>query len=331
MAGPIVMSGIAVVIVNWNAGQLLTRCLRAVSRQTLRPDRVIVADNASSDDSLLGLQEVFPDIEILKFGENLGFAAANNRAIERISDCSWVALLNPDTEPEPDWLDTLARAAAANPGASFFASLLLMHADRKRVDGAGDSYHVSGLAWRRCHSGLLAHSRLESREVFSPCAAGALYRLDALRSVDGFEESFFCYFEDVDLSFRLRLQGHRCLFVPDSIVYHVGSGTTGVDSDFSVYHGHRNLVWTFFRNMPTALLLLYLPYHLLMNVVALLVYTSRGRGRVILRSKVDALRGLPRALAQRRHIQERREVSSVTLRSAMARGVALLFRRQHDC
>jgi len=331
MAGPRVMSGIAVVIVNWNAGDLLARCLRAVSRQTLRPDRVIVADNASNDDSLQGLQDVVPGIEILRFGENLGFAAANNRAIEQINDCRWVALLNPDTEPEPDWLDKLARAAEANPGTSYFASLLLMHADRERVDGAGDSYHVSGLAWRRCHSVLLAKNRLEPREVFSPCAAGALYRVDALRSVDGFEESFFCYFEDVDLSFRLRLQGHHCLFVPDSIVYHVGSGTTGVDSDFSVYHGHRNLVWTFFRNMPTALLLLYLPYHLLMNVVALLWYASRGRGRVLVRSKIDALRGLPRALAQRRHIQERRKVSAISIRSAMARGISLLFRRQHDC
>jgi GT2 family glycosyltransferase len=91
-------------------------------------------------------------------------------------------------------------------------------------------------------------------EIFSPCAAAALYRRSALLEVGGFDEDFFCYVEDVDLGFRLRLAGYRCLYVPLSVAHHIGSGTTGgKNSDFSVYHGHRNLVWAFVKNMPGVL------------------------------------------------------------------------------
>ena len=79
--------------------------------------------------------------------------------------------------------------------------------------------------------------------------------------------------EDVDLGFRLRLAGHRCLYVPKSVVHHVGSGTTGgKNSDFSVYHGHRNLVWTYVKNMPGVLFWIFLPLHLAMNLVVLAVF-----------------------------------------------------------
>ena len=91
----------------------------------------------------------------------------------------------------------------------------------------------------------------EVREVFSPCAAAALYRRSALVEIGGFDDDFFCYSEDVDLGFRLMLAGHSCLYVPTSVTHHVGSGTTGgQNSDFAVYHGHRNLVWTYVKDMP---------------------------------------------------------------------------------
>jgi GT2 family glycosyltransferase len=119
----------------------------------------------------------------------------------------------------------------------------------------------------------------------------------------GFDEDYFCYHEDVDLSFRLRLQGHRCLYVPEARVEHLGSASSERESDFVVYHGHRNLVWTFFKNMPPTLLIRYLPAHLLLNLVTLLWFTSSGRGRVLIRSKRDALLGLSRTLEKRKAIQ----------------------------
>ena len=142
---------------------------------------------------------------------------------------------------------------------------------------------------------------------FSPCAAAALYRCSALLKSRGFDEDYFCYVEDVDLGFRMRLAGYSCLYVPQSIAYHVGSGTTGGQhSDFSVYHGHRNLVWTFVKDMPGVLFWLLLPLHVLLNLVSIVWFAVRGRGGVIWRVKRDALLGLPKMWHKRQEIQSKR-------------------------
>ena len=137
-------------------------------------------------------------------------------------------------------------------------------------------------------------------DVFAPCAAAALYRRDAFEDVAGFDEKFFCYFEDVDLAFRLRLRGYRCMYVHAAVVNHVSSGLSGYRSDFAVYHGERNMVWTFVKDMPGPLLWRYLPQHVTLNLAALLFYPWRGQGRAVWRAKFDAIRGLPDVLRQRR-------------------------------
>ena len=128
-----------------------------------------------------------------------------------------------------------------------------------------------------------------------------------MSAVGGFDEDFFCYLEDVDLGFRLRLAGHRCMLVPDAVAHHIGSATTGGQhSDFAIYHGHRNLVWTFIKNMPGALFWLFLPWHLVMNLASIVWFSLGGHGRVILRAKLDALKGIPKMWRKRREVRRRR-------------------------
>ncbi len=177
------------------------------------------------------------------------------------------------------------------------------------------------MSWRRDHGSDAGGARLAREEIFSPCAAAALYRRDAWKDVGGLEERFFCYFEDTDLSFRLRLRGHRCLYVPDAVVHHVGSAIAGIESDFTIYHSFRNLNWTWLRNMPRPLALLYLPQLVVVNGLLLGAFTVRGRGGVILRAQRDALRGLPATLRERRAIQGSRTVRAREVRTAMARGL----------
>jgi GT2 family glycosyltransferase len=312
---------IALIVVNWNSGELLSQCIAAVTKQSVIPERIIVVDNASTDESAEDIETRYRDAKVIRLTKNMGFAAANNIGIDGSEDYDWIALVNPDVFPERDWLERLSEGARANPDCAFFGSRMLMVSDERTLDGAGDVYHVSGLGWRRGHGARAGGQYLEQGEVFSVCAAAGLYRRDALMEVGGFDESYFGYFEDTDLAFRLRLTGYRGLYVPDAVVRHIGSATTGKDSDFTVYHGHRNLVWTYFKNMPWPLFWLYLPQHILLNLASILWFTLRGRGKVILKAKWDALKGLPGILKERRRIQRARRVGSWELRRVMARGL----------
>jgi GT2 family glycosyltransferase len=304
------MMAVTVIIVNWNSWDILSRCLEKLKIQTFQNFNVLVIDNASDQPVPDGLLARYPNVMLIQNQSNLGFAAANNQAIALLGDSEWVVLLNPDAFPEPDWLQQLINAAEENPDSSMFASRQLMDADFHLLDGDGDAYHISGLVWREGHGQRVEETKDEPREIFSPCAAAALYRRDALISVGGFDEDFFCYVEDVDLGFRLRLMGHRCLLVPSAMVHHIGSATSGgQQSDFAVYHGHRNLVWTFVKNVPGALFWLLLPLHLALNLVSVVWFSLRGQGGIILRAKWDAIKGLPRMWAKRKKIQAARVAS----------------------
>ncbi|MCG6533920.1 MAG: glycosyltransferase, partial [Syntrophales bacterium LBB04] len=196
------------------------------------------------------------------------------------------------------------------PEVAAFGSRQVCHADPEVLDGIGDNYHLSGLAWRERSGRRQQAPDLIAGEIFSPCAAAALYRRRALTDAGGFDEDFFCYLEDVDLGFRLRLAGHKAMYVPDAVVRHIGSATTGGQwSDFAVYHGFRNSVWVFVKNMPGALFWLLLPLHVALNLASVLLFSMRGQGKVILKAKRDALLGIPRMWRKRRDIQANRVAS----------------------
>ena len=259
-------------------------------------------------------------IRVIRLTENLGFAAASNLAVREAEDSNWVALLNPDAFPDPTWLAALMQAAQAKPQCASFGSRLLCATATDRLDGTGDVYHVSGLAWRRGHGTVASGMALAGAEIFAPCAAAALYQRDIFLAAGGFDEHYFCYFEDVDLGFRWRLLGYCCWYVPDAVARHVGSALTVRHSAFHVYYSHRNLVWTYLKNMPSALLWLYVPQHLLLNVTTVISFSVRGRARAIVRAKVHSLRELPRVWRQRRAIQTKRRLGARELRRMMARG-----------
>lgn len=303
-------NNVAFIVVNFKSTALLDRCLTCITKQESMATNIIVLDNGNEDPIPDNYSNKFPSVQFIKDGKNIGFAAGNNLLFKKISNCQWVALVNPDAFLNQDWFSKMFSAAIAHPEYSFFASRLVQANSPDRLDGDGDTLHISGLAWRVGHGQAIPHNTVTPYEIFSPCAAAALYRRDALESVGGFDEDFFCYFEDVDLGFRLRLAGHRCLLVPDAVAYHVGSATTGGQhSDFAVFYGHRNLVWTYVKNMPGALFWLLLPLHIVLNLVTIVWFSLQGQGSVILKAKFDALCGIPRMWKKRRDIQKNRSSS----------------------
>lgn len=306
--------GVAFLIVYWQGERCLEKSLACVLAQQGAAADVFVLDNGSEAGLSQDMKSRFSSVRFIRSEVNLGFAGGNNRLLKEAVGYPWIVLVNPDAFLEPDWLKHMLDAAEANPQYSFFASRLIKADDPAVLDGEGDAVHVSGLAWRIRHGLALKRGVKKPKEVFSACAAAALYRAEALTEAGGFDEDFFCYFEDVDLGFRLRLLGHRCLLVPVAAARHVGSASTGGRrSDTAVYYGHRNLVWTYIKNMPGSLFWLFLPLHLFSNLVSILWFAARGKGRVILKAKVDACRMLPRMWKKRRPIQKTCRVSTASI------------------
>ena len=297
MSGP----AISVVIINYNGGAFLQAAVDSLSRQTFRDFELIVFDNASSDGSAERLDlSTLPSARLVKNPDNLGFAGGNNRAAD-LATGKWLVLLNPDTVAAPGWLEKLMAAASAQPGCRTFASAQLDLADPGLMDGAGDAYLIFGMAWR----GGFARPASELPRpgwCFSACGAAAMYDLALFREVGGFDERYFCYCEDVDLGFRLQLMGHDCRFVPEAVVHHAGSGITGRLSEFATYHGTRNRIWTYFKNMPAGLILLTLPGHLLLTAYVLTTNFLTPRRKSMLRGLKDGFGG---ALRIRRELRWR--------------------------
>lgn len=293
---------VSIIIVTYNSHGYLSKCLSCIAEQSFRNFELILIDNGSQSPPSLDFCKRWPNlyIKIEHLKENKGFAYANNYGLQ-LAQGEWIATLNPDAFPEPDWLEQLVKATSLYPNA-FFASRQLQANSPHLLDGEGDVYHVSGLAWRRNY-GLPATPKIAPESVFSACAAAALYPRQALLEVDGFDESFFAYYEDLDLGFRLRLKGLQCYYIPQATVHHIGSASTGKSSIFTIYHCHRNLIWTFVKNMPDPLLWKYLPLHLLLNSFSLLFFSLKNQASTIWKAETDALRGIDNILRKRRLIQ----------------------------
>lgn len=313
---------VSIIIVTWNSVKYIYNCLEKLTTQTFQDFEVILVDNGSEDGTLDGLQEKYPAVNLLihKLSSNLGFTVANNIGA-RLAHGKWLALLNADAFPEPDWLEKLLRTTEQNPEYSFFSSRQIQLNAPQLLDGAGDIYHISGLAWRNGYRlSSKAHGH-EQKEVFSPCAAAALYSREAFLNVGGFDEDYFSYFEDVDLGFRLRLSGAKCLYVPEAVVHHVGSASTGKRSDFSVYYGYRNMIWTFVKNMPVQLVWFFLPLHISAILFFAIYLTIRGQGKTIWKAIFDAVCGLPKMIEKRRSIQKNRKTKPGELLRVMSTGL----------
>ena len=318
---------VSVVVVTFQSGQTLDRCLKALRAQTIADFEVILADNASSDGAPEAAAGADPDLRLMPMGANLGFAAANNRAAAAARG-RWLVLLNPDAYPEPEWLAQLLACADAHAEARCFTARQLMAQDPRRLDGLGDAMTIIGFPYRAGH-GRPDTGAGPAREVFSPCGAAMMIDRALFLAHGGFDESFFCYCEDVDLGYRLRLAGERVLVAPQAVVLHEGSVSTGGRrSDFSLYHGARNRLWAYVKNTPPLLFRSALPLHLGVTLLLWIGGALRGEGRPIGRGLKDAVLGLGAVLAERRRLQDARRVTSAAIAARMVANPVRALRRK---
>ena len=299
----------SVIILFWKSAQFLADNLQALEEQSFKDFEVILLDNGAEDppEPLVLSQNPNLKLHLLRSETNLGFAAGNNLAA-RQAQGEYVVLLNNDAFPQPDWLAKLHQFALSYPG-HCFASRLLQADNPNVLDGEWNVYHASGLAWRQNHSRPTSFGSASPRYVMSACAAASAYpRLD-FEQIGGFDEDFFAYMEDIDLDLRLRLAGYPCLYLPEAVVRHVGSGSTGYRSEFSTFYGQRNLVWAFVKNMPGLLLWLLLPAHILVNLAYLIAAVFMPNGKALWQAKKAAIGALPVIWQKRRQVQSARTLS----------------------
>jgi GT2 family glycosyltransferase len=318
---------VSVVIVVYESGPTLGQCLAALKAQTFTDYEVILVDNASSDRTAQAAAQADPAIRLIENADNLGFAAAVNQGA-RAAPGRWLALLNPDAYAEPAWLERLVAATAAHPAVRCFTSRQLMAEDPSRLDGLGDVMALAGYPFR----GGYTHrdpGPIAPGWVFSACGGAMLVDRELFLGLGGFDERLFCYCEDVDLGYRLRLIGEPTLLVPDAVVAHVGSASTGGRrSDFAVFHGTRNRFWVFVKDTPPVLFWLTLPLHILATLVLFARHATRGEVVTPIKGLAAGVRHIGVALEARREAQATRKVGAWAIARAMTWNPLDLFLRR---
>jgi GT2 family glycosyltransferase len=297
---------ISIVIVTWNGRQYLEACLSAVAAQQGVDAETILVDNHSTDGTVDFVRARFPWVRLVILPENRGFTGGNN-AGAREARGRFLAFLNNDTIPDTGWLSALRRGIDERDRFALATSRIVYMHDPEVVDSAGDGLLRWGGAFKR-HHGASAREALESTEVFGVCGAAFMMPKALFDELGGFDDSFFASHEDVDLSYRARLNGYRCRYVADAVVRHHGSATLGRVSALAVFHGQRNLEWMYLKDTPGWLLARTLPGHVVYNVAAAVHFTRLGLLGTFVRAKAAAAAALPRVLRERARIQRARRV-----------------------
>jgi GT2 family glycosyltransferase len=313
MKVPTPRPGVAVVIPNWNTQRWLAGCLDGLRAQHYQDFQIILVDNGSTDNSVAFVRQHYPEVHILSFAKNRGFAAAVNAGIQQ-AHSEYVALLNVDTVPRPNWLASLVETIGQSPPeVGCLASKMLTLDNPGLIDDAGNTFSWYGSARKR-GSGQPAEAYGQVEEIFSACAGAAFYRRAFLEEVGGFDEHFGSYLEDIDLGLRGRLLGYRYVYVPGAVVLHKIHGA-GLARSRYVYLVTRNRLAMLAKNIPLGLLFKHGRTLLYGQLYFFLVYK---RPLHSLAGIISFLSTLPRLVRQRRTIQKRKKISNQALEAMLA-------------
>lgn len=299
-----------VVVVTWQGAHLLPACLASLRRQTW-PHRVVVVDNASTDGTTEVLSR-YPSVRVVRTEQNLGFAGGVQVGLQA-AGTELVALLNNDATAEPRWLEELVTSAQAHPEAAAITSLMVLAGTEPPVvNNAGVVLLGNGYGTDRGY-GLPVGSLAEPEEVFGFSGGAALLRTSAVEAVGGFPRHFFLYYEDTDLSWRLRLAGWTIRYQPAAVVHHLHSATVDQRSDRFAFYNERNRLLMLVRCAPPGLALSAV-VRFLITTASLAARRATGRGRSVpanlrvplrLRVLASFARRLPADVRARWHIRAR--------------------------
>lgn len=302
---------VSLIIVTYNAADFIIDCLLSVRNLKYNSFETIIVDNASIDKTSDIIELHFPSVRIIKSSENLGFAAGVNLGYSH-SKGKYIALLNPDTKVNSNWLSKLVLAMEKDEKCGICASLMLQWGTQV-VDTAGDGCTRAGKGYKIGHN-QPASLYKESRDVFTACGGAALYRRNMLEKIGFFDPDYFLLHEDTDLGFRARLAGWTCKYVHNAVVYHRVSASIGYKSSLAVYHSVKNsdLVWL--KNMPGIFLVLTAPEKFLSDLASFIYLGLIHRKyKEYLRAKFHVSQQIRKIIIKRKEIQELKKISNKQL------------------
>ncbi len=309
----------SVIVVNHNGRGYLEGCLRSLLERGGGEDEVILVDNCSTDGSAEVVEQLFPQIRVIRNEVNEGFGRASNLGARQARG-AYLAFLNPDTVVEPGWLEPLLAALNADPQAALVTSKILLLGDPERVNTCGNDVHFTGLTLCR-GMGAKRKTFRATAEVSAISGAAFAARREVFEALGGFDESFFLYMEDTDLSLRARLAGYHCLCVPASVVYHDYGLRFGPQK---TYLQERNRYLMLLKNLRWGTLALLVPSLLLSEAVTWGFVLLRERHRLVtkLRAYVWVVRHWRGIMEKRRQTQSLRRVRDHDLLAALTHRLA---------
>jgi len=302
---------VSVIIPSLHRPDLTQRGLRFLLQQTLSVENyeVIIAENDAGQD--LVLQDPSPsNVRRLLLSANYGTAGATNRGLAA-SSSKYVLLLNNDVELESDFLATLVSVLERDERCAFAVGKLLNAADKGRLDGAGDALLLGGGAYRLGHGDPDAGQFDKESSVLAGCGAAALFRRSVLEEIQGLDEDFFAYLDDIDLALRAQLLGYRGLYVPAAVGHHIGSATLGDRLHPKILELlTRNQLSLIVKNYPLGTLVRLLPRIFAFQILWFSFAVQKRGLTPYLRGVWGAIRCLPRMLRKRRQIMAGRRISN---------------------
>jgi GT2 family glycosyltransferase len=308
---------LSIIIPHYSGAHHLPPCFNALRAQTYPHLEIILVDNGSTDESLVLTRRDFPEVKIIELGRNLGLTGAVNRGIEQ-AEGEIIVALNNDTEVAPGWAEALVDTLQKYPDAGIVASKMLLFDRRDTLHSAGDGFGTDGIpinrgVWQK-DKGQFDHDTY----IFGGCGGAVAYRREMLEDIGLFDEDLFMYLEDVDLNWRGQLAGYRAVFAPNAIVYHrLSASGGGVIASF--YTG-RNTIFVLAKDLPGSIFRRHwqtiIKAQLKIAIEALRAWRGEA-ARARLRGQLAGLWGLPKWLAKRSAVKQKKRVDDRYLESLL--------------